>query len=161
MFRKILVPEIWAKMFSANQIAGFFHQPYLQNSSMKKPDFLHVDTNSNKLKVDQNIFWVAIVRNVFGQSGHWTLKLALSQEWIDGINWFFACRYKFRKARSYFKDFWVGLVKNGPGHLVHETHLLSEFNDWADFLHADYDRTFYFWLLNASLLQLHLLDSRQ
>ena len=33
----------------------------------------------------------------------------------------------------------MGLVKNGPGHLVHETHLLSEFNDWADFLHADYD----------------------
>ena len=29
------IPEIWAKMFSANQIAGFFNQPYLQNKSMK------------------------------------------------------------------------------------------------------------------------------
>ena len=48
------IPEIWAKMFSANQIAGFFNQPYLQNKSMKQPDFLHVDTNSLKLKVDQN-----------------------------------------------------------------------------------------------------------
>ena len=43
-------------MFSANQIAGFFNQPYLQNKSMKKPDFLHVDTNSYKLKVDQKLF---------------------------------------------------------------------------------------------------------
>ena len=32
---KIFVPEIWAKMFSANQIAGYFNQPYLQNKSIK------------------------------------------------------------------------------------------------------------------------------
>ena len=32
---KIFVPEIWAKMFSANQIAGFFYQLYLQKKSMK------------------------------------------------------------------------------------------------------------------------------
>ena len=43
-------------MFSANQIAGFFNQPYLQSKSMKQPDFLHVDTNSHKLKVDQKIW---------------------------------------------------------------------------------------------------------
>ena len=35
IFAKMFVPEIWAKMFSANQIAGFFNQPYLQNKSMK------------------------------------------------------------------------------------------------------------------------------
>ena len=39
-----------------SQIAGFFNQPYLQNKSLKYPDFLHVDTNSHKLKVDQKIF---------------------------------------------------------------------------------------------------------
>ena len=31
IFGKIFVPEILAKMFSANQIAEFFNQPYLQN----------------------------------------------------------------------------------------------------------------------------------
>ena len=37
----------------------FFNQPYLLNKSMKEPDFLLVDTNSHKLKVDQNFFgWV-------------------------------------------------------------------------------------------------------
>ena len=42
-------------MFSVNQIAGFFNQPYLQNKSMKYPDFLIDDTNSHKLKFDQKI----------------------------------------------------------------------------------------------------------
>ena len=32
---KIFVPEIWAKMLSVNQIAGFFNQPYLQKKLMK------------------------------------------------------------------------------------------------------------------------------
>ena len=35
MFGKIFLPEIWVKMFSANQIAGFFNHSYLQNKSMK------------------------------------------------------------------------------------------------------------------------------
>ena len=47
---------VWAKMLSAYQIAGFFNQPCIQNKSMKEPDFLHVDTSSHKLKVDQKIF---------------------------------------------------------------------------------------------------------
>ena len=51
-------------MFSANQIAGFFTQPYLQNKSIKYSDFLHVVTNSHKLKVDQTFFgweWLKMV----------------------------------------------------------------------------------------------------
>ena len=43
-------------MFALNEIAGFFNQPYLQNKSVKQPDFLPVDTNSHKLKVDQKMF---------------------------------------------------------------------------------------------------------
>ena len=39
--RGFFIPERWAKMFSSNQIAGFFNQPYLQNKSLKKPDFVH------------------------------------------------------------------------------------------------------------------------
>ena len=83
--------------------------------------FLHVDTNSHKLKVDQKKFWIGVARNGSGQSGHRTLKLAVSQERMDGMNWFFAWWCKFKKAKSYFNDFWVGLLKNGHGHLVHET----------------------------------------
>ena len=54
-------------------------------------------------------FLVGVGRNVCGQSGHGTQKLAISQEWIDGMNWFFAWWCKFRKA------------KNGRGHLVYDT----------------------------------------
>ena len=49
IFGKNLVPEILAKMFSANQIAGFLNQCFPQKKSM---NFLHVDTNSQKLKVE-------------------------------------------------------------------------------------------------------------
>ena len=50
-------------MFSANQIARFFNQPYLQNKSIKEPYFLHADANSRKLKVDQKHFGVGMFKN--------------------------------------------------------------------------------------------------
>ena len=54
VFGKIFVPEIWATMLSANQIAGFFDQPYLQSKLIKEANFLPVVTNSYKLKIDEN-----------------------------------------------------------------------------------------------------------
>ena len=67
-------------MFSANRIVGFFHQPYLQNKSMKLPDFLHFYTNSLNLKIDQKFFGWVWSKNGCGQSGQGTLKVAMSQE---------------------------------------------------------------------------------
>ena len=43
-------------MVSANQISGFLNQLFFQNKSMKQPNSLHVDTNSQKLKVDRKFF---------------------------------------------------------------------------------------------------------
>ena len=55
--------KIWflrrVKMLLANLIAGFLNQLYLQNKMMKKLDFLHVDKNSLKLKVDSKILGCA------------------------------------------------------------------------------------------------------
>ena len=45
----------------------------------------------------------------------------LYQEWMDEMNWFFACWCKFRKAKIYFTDFWLSLVQNWCSHFVHET----------------------------------------
>ena len=55
IFGKTLVPEISAKMFSANQIAGCFNRTYLQNKSMKQSDFFYSDKNSHKLKLIKKI----------------------------------------------------------------------------------------------------------
>ena len=77
---EIFVPEIGTKIFSANQIAEFFNQPYLQIKSIKWPDFLHVDRNSLKLKSQSKTFWAGIVKNVCGQSGHGTLKLTIYEK---------------------------------------------------------------------------------
>ena len=62
-----------------------------------------------------------MIENGWGQSGHGTQKLTVSLEWIDGMNWLFACWCKFRKAKIYFSAFRVGLVRIGWGHLAHET----------------------------------------
>ena len=55
---------------------------------MKKPDFLHVNINSWKLKVDWKKLWWAWLK---GHSGHRTLTLAVSQEVNNEINWFLEC----------------------------------------------------------------------
>ena len=49
-------------MLSANQIAGLSNQLFFQNKSMKQPQFVHVDTNSQKLKFIEN-FWLGMVKN--------------------------------------------------------------------------------------------------
>ena len=64
-------------------------------------------------------FWVGMTGQ--GQSGHVTLRFTVSQEWRERMNWYFACWYKFRKAKGYFNNFCVGVFKNGHGYLVHET----------------------------------------
>ena len=56
---------------------------------MKQPHFSHVDANSQNMKVDQK-FLVG-----HGQKWVWpicsrTVKLTTSQEFLDGINRFFA-----------------------------------------------------------------------
>ena len=47
-------------MLSAIQIAGFLNQVFLQRKSMKQPHFLHVEKNSQKLKVDWKVFGGAL-----------------------------------------------------------------------------------------------------
>ena len=72
-------------------------------------------------KLIKNFWGMGLVKNGCGQSVHETLKLTVSKEWFDGMNWFFACWWKFNKDKSSFNDFWVGLVKDKHHHLVHET----------------------------------------
>ena len=61
-----------------------------------------------KIKSWSKFFWMGMARKGCGQSGHRILKLAVSQKWINWMNWFFAWWCKFRKAKSYFNNFLGG-----------------------------------------------------
>ena len=80
--------------------------------------------------------------------GHRTCWYAASQDWGDVKNWFFACRYKFRKDKNSFNNYWVDMVKNGWEHLDHESLKSGVFLKWFDelnrftecYLDADSDK---------------------
>ena len=120
-----------------------------------------------------NNFWLGMGRNGRGQSGHGTLRLTVSQKWIDGMNWYFVCWCKFT-LQSCFNDFWVGVVRNRCDHLVYETLTSAWSKEWVyewSWFSACWlwginfwlgrHCTLYLWLLNASPLQLYLLDPWQ
>ena len=72
-----------------------------------------------------------MVKNAHSQSGDRTLKLAISQELTDGMNWYFACLCKLNKAKSYFNNFWGDIVRNCCGHLGHETLKSAVSKEWV------------------------------
>ena len=79
---------------------------------------MRTNTNSWELKVD----W----KKLGGHSQKlgvttWS-GFSVSQVGINGINWFLACWFKFRKAKShYFNNFCVVMVKNGHGQFGYGT----------------------------------------
>ena len=73
-----------------------------------------------------------MVKNGCGPLSKGTLKSTWSQEWIDELSWFFACWYKFRKAKSNFDNLWVGMVENGRGLLVHGIVKSGVSQEWFD-----------------------------
>ena len=70
---------------------------FFQNKLMIQPHFLHVDTNSVKIKSWLKNYWLGKFENDSGQSGLWTLKLTVSEEWAD---WFFACYADSQKLKA-------------------------------------------------------------
>ena len=64
---------------------------------------------------------VGVVINGHAHSGHRTLKLAVTQVEMNGINCFLMCSDKLGKAKSYFNSFWVVEIKNGWSLLDHGT----------------------------------------
>ena len=74
---------------------------------MELPD---VGANSGKLKGDWNYFVVDIVKMCVGSvCADGTLKLTVSEEWTDAINWLFACYYRFTKNKIWPKNILLGM----------------------------------------------------
>ena len=58
-----------------------------------------------------------MLKNGHDHSGHRTLELALSQESIDGLIWFFAAVTNSGEVKSYYNNFYVEKISIGRGHL--------------------------------------------
>ena len=101
----------WSVILLANLITGFLNQLYLWKKMMKRPHFLHVDTDSWKLEVDWKILGWAWSKMDVGIlfSGLWKC-----QGEMNGINLFLVCSFKFRNSKSSV-NFLVVVVKNGRG----------------------------------------------
>ena len=113
--------------------------------------------------------WNSLLFCGYDQKWVWLIWSRDFEELIQVMDWFCACWWKFRKAKSCFSDLWVGSVKNGHVHLIHDTLKFAEWVYglswffacwlWCNNFLLDQHRTFYFWLLNANLLQLYILVS--
>ena len=78
-------------------------------------------------------FWMGMFKNGCGQSGHRTLKLTVSQKWVDGINWFFP---RCTNSGMLIQWFLGGNGQNGHKNMLY---LKNECINWADFLNAESD----------------------
>ena len=114
VFRKNLVPKIEAKMLSANQIAGFLNQLFLQNKNMKV-SFFACWYNFTKFKSLSKNFWLGMVKNGCGQSGLYTLKLNEQMELTDYLD----VTTNSWKLKRWLKIFRVTGLYNWP-HLKNE-----------------------------------------
>ena len=63
-----------------------------------------------KIKSWLKLFWLGMVKSRCNQSGLWTLKVIVSGEWTDRINWCFACWYKFIQIIRCLIIFWGGIM---------------------------------------------------
>ena len=85
-----------------------------------------------QVKKDVENLGVGVVKNGCGGSCHGTLKLTLSEEWANGINWFLARWCRFITVNSWPKISWVGKVKNGCFLSGHGTLKLTISQNWTD-----------------------------
>ena len=114
-------------MLSANQMAAFLYVNHISGTiRWNSLIFCMLIQIHGKLKIYWKS-WANMVKSGCCHSCHRTLRLAVTEEWIDGINWFFACWCKFRKGKSYFNRLWH--MKNKS---VWQSHSLSQKSEAID-----------------------------
>ena len=84
---KDLDPEIEAKKISAND-CRIFKSTISPEQVDETASFFPCWYKFTKIKI-HIFFWLGIVKNGSGQSALGTLKLNVSEEWNDEIDWFF------------------------------------------------------------------------
>ena len=98
-------------MFSVNQIIS-------QEQIDETASFFACWNKFTKIKSSSTIFCFGMVENECGQSGHGTLKLAVSQEWTGGINWYLHSSTNSCKIKGDWKFLGWSYSKMGVASLV-------------------------------------------
>ena len=90
------------QILTANQTAGFLNQVFFMKKINEISSFLACWCKFKKIKSWLKIVWLGII--IFDQSCLWTLKLTLkltvSQEWTNGINWFLHVDTDLQKLKA-------------------------------------------------------------
>ena len=73
-----------------------------------------------------------MIKNGCCQSVFWTLKLIVSQELADVINWIFSCCYKFTQIERWLKIFGLSMTKNWCDQSGDRTLKLMVPEEWTD-----------------------------
>ena len=111
----------WSEIGVTNLVSGPKIWLFLKNEQIELTDFLHTGRNFMQIERWLKIFGVSMVKNGCGQSLDRALKLTVSEEWTDGIKWFFACWHIHKNWKLNKKLFWVGMVKSEYVHFDHGT----------------------------------------
>ena len=93
----------------AHLVSGFKNELHLKNKPEELCFCMPVQLHRKCLKM----LGVGMIKNGYCWSCGRTLKLSVSEEWTNGINWFFACWYRLTKIKRWSKKYGLGMVKNG------------------------------------------------
>ena len=105
----------------------FLHKSYIWEKSCSW------DIDQNALSPsDYMIFKWTISPEQIEQIWSQDSKFTVCQKWTEGINWFFACWYKFMQIKRWFKILRTGLMKNGCGQSCGRALNLTVFEGWID-----------------------------
>ena len=100
-----------------------------------------------QIQINQKViknFCMGVVRNGCEQCSHWTLKLAVSQEWIDGTKLIFCKVVQIQESKKYPNDFLGGSGQKWERSFSSWGPKINKFMDWTDFLHADCDAIIFY-----------------
>ena len=101
---------------SVNQLDCRIFKSTIFSEQIDKIIFFACCYKFTKIKSPSKSFCLGMVINVCGQSGLWTLRWTVSQEWADEINWSFWMMVQIHAIKRWLKSLgwngqkWVWLV---------------------------------------------------
>ena len=103
---------------SVNQLDCRIFKSTIFSEQIDKIIFFACWCKFTKIKSSSKSFCLGMVINVCGQSGLWTLRWTVSQEWADEINWSFWMMVQIHAIKRWLKSLGWTWSKVGVASLV-------------------------------------------